>query len=126
MAPWKHRQAACAAADQIAAAGHIITSRWLRGHDDTTDPVRLRQEAEHDWDDVHIADVAVLLNIEPSEGKAVEQGIALANNKADHCGGRAQQCVPPLAPVSVGANPRNGNKSPVESVGMLKWMTGEV
>lgn len=80
-APWAHRIEACAAADQLTAAGHVVTSRWLRGHADTTDPARLRQEAENDWDDVNACQILVLLNMEKSEGKAVEQGIALANNK---------------------------------------------
>lgn len=76
-APWKHRATACEAMDRLVAAGYENGARWLRGHEDTTDPVRLQAEAKHDFIDVIDADVMVLLNIEKSEGKAVEQGIAL-------------------------------------------------
>jgi hypothetical protein len=41
----------------------------------------LRREAQHDWDDVKAADVLVVLNYEKSEGKATEQGLALAMGK---------------------------------------------
>lgn len=80
-APWKFRASACDVMDRLVAAGHENGSRWLRGHEDTTDPVRLREEALHDFLDVVNADVMVLLNIEKSEGKAVEQGIALTRGK---------------------------------------------
>jgi hypothetical protein len=53
-------------------------SRWLRIHDDDTkDPWARRREAQADWADVLDSDVLLLLNLEKSEGKAVEQGIAL-------------------------------------------------
>ena len=77
--PWKHREAAREAARKLQVAGHTITSRWLWEHGDTTNPVILRREAQHDLDDILESDVMVLLNIELSEGKAFEQGFAKAH-----------------------------------------------
>ena len=69
-------------ATRLVNAGFIVTSRWLRDHGDSTDdPLVLRREAQHDWDDVKTADVLVVLNIQKSEGKATEQGLALAHGK---------------------------------------------
>jgi nucleoside 2-deoxyribosyltransferase len=83
--PWKHRAQAKADAEKIRAAGHTVTSRW---HDQwganpqadaaEADPVVMAEEAEFDFADVFAADVMIVLNIEKSEGKAVEQGIAHA------------------------------------------------
>jgi hypothetical protein len=77
-APWVRREEAREAAQQIANAGFEITSRWLTAHAETDDPALLAQEAQHDIDDVRLANAIVLLNLEKSEGKAVETGIALA------------------------------------------------
>ena len=78
--PWAHRHKAKDAAQTLREAGHKIVSRW---HDiwadaDTTDPLMLEQEAAMDLQDVDASDVVVVLNIEKSEGKALEQGFALA------------------------------------------------
>jgi hypothetical protein len=77
--PWKHRKDAAEAAGHLAAAGHEIVSRWhgLAWAEDTDDVEILCQEARNDWDDISQACVMVVLNIEKSEGKAVEQGIAM-------------------------------------------------
>jgi nucleoside 2-deoxyribosyltransferase len=78
--PWKHRTTAKDVAQQLRDAGHKITSRW---HDiwalleESHDPLVMEQEADCDLSDVESADIVVVLNIEKSEGKAVEQGFAL-------------------------------------------------
>jgi nucleoside 2-deoxyribosyltransferase len=77
-APWKRKLDAQLAADALEAAGHTITSRWLDYYGDTDDPEELAAEAINDIEDIDAADVFVLLNLEPSEGKAVETGLALA------------------------------------------------
>lgn len=83
-APWKFRVEAKQVAQQFRDAGHQIISRW---HDEWADRpsanvplAELRGEAEKDVEDVRHAEVVVVLNWEQSEGKAVEQGIALALN----------------------------------------------
>lgn len=85
-APWIHRLTARQTAQELREAGFEITSRW---HDewgtnpdhpqtaDTLDPVTAATEAAMDFTDVLCADAMVVLNLSKSEGKAVEQGIAL-------------------------------------------------
>ena len=78
-APWNTRHAAHRLAQTIREAGHEITSHW---HDDwldqdTTDPATLCQEAQTDFADVIRSEVVLVWNTEKSEGKAVEQGIAI-------------------------------------------------
>lgn len=79
--PWAHRYKAKEAAQVLREAGYEIVSRW---HDiwaleeDTTDPLMLEQEADMDLADVDASDAVIVLNIEKSEGKALEQGFALA------------------------------------------------
>lgn len=78
-APWVARHAAHEIAKTIRAAGHEVTSRW---HDewlnqDTSDPAVLCQEAQNDFADVIRSEVLVVWNSCKSEGKAVEQGIAI-------------------------------------------------
>lgn len=78
-APWKHREAARAVAEQIGAVdGIVVTSRWLREHGNATNPAELAAEAVHDLEDVYKSHAILLLNYEMSEGKSVEQGVALA------------------------------------------------
>jgi hypothetical protein len=76
-APWKRKADARVAADTLELAGHVVTSRWIDYHGDTDDPEELASEAINDMEDIDEADVFLLLNLEPSEGKAVETGIAL-------------------------------------------------
>ena len=79
-APWAHRSTAKTTAQQLRDADYKITSRWhdiWALEDDSTDPLILEQEAEMDLSDVEDADIVLVLNIEKSEGKAVEQGFAL-------------------------------------------------
>jgi len=84
--PWARKDEVEAFAKQIGAAGHVITSRWFRhgeggsstGCDKPDDEIR--HQALEDYEDVISADFLVVFNLQMSEGKAVETGIALANN----------------------------------------------
>src|SRR5439155_532021 len=77
-APWQNRDYARQTADAIASNGHTMTSSWYSDHEDTTDPIKLAHDAQEDFMGVISADVLVVLNMDTlSEGKAVEQGIAI-------------------------------------------------
>lgn len=80
-APWKFKQSAHAAKEVAEAAGLVVTSRWIDFHGDTTDHLELQVEAIHDVEDVAKADSMLLLNLCVSEGKAVEQGMAIKQGK---------------------------------------------
>jgi hypothetical protein len=80
-APWKCREQARAAADFLKANGHVITSRWLIEHGDTSDPRALQTEALADMEDVRHCETLILLNLMPSRGKETELGLAYAWGK---------------------------------------------
>lgn len=73
-APWDFRQEARALRDQLISSGYYVTSRWL-----DIDETKTTQEEEswNDIHDVHLSEAMVVLNLKVSEGKAVEQGIAM-------------------------------------------------
>lgn len=80
-APWKHREAARQTALVLESKGHEITEPWW-DHEDVSleDPdavEELADQASLDYYGVLNAELLLLLNLEKSEGKAVEQGIAL-------------------------------------------------
>lgn len=77
-APWACREVAQIVARQVRAADIEVNSRWLYFPGDSRDPAVLRREAFNDYADVRAAHALLLLNLEKSEGKAVEQGLALA------------------------------------------------
>ncbi len=83
-APWVDRAIATAIAEAIRASGHQITHEWWRFENV---PEGNRNDEFHricaivDSYGVRDADVVVLLNSSKSEGKAVEQGIAIALGK---------------------------------------------
>jgi nucleoside 2-deoxyribosyltransferase len=86
-APWIKKQEAIAVGEQFKAAGHEITSRWFYHEGDPNDSAgvtatneRIQVQANEDIKDVLRADTLVVLNLAKSEGKAVETGIAIANN----------------------------------------------
>lgn len=65
--------------------GLEVTHKWwqvegLANEDEKCSPLEMRKHAELDRDGVKAADLVLLINSSKSEGKAVEQGIALANN----------------------------------------------
>lgn len=76
--PWKFKDDARVVAVQLRDIGYTVTSVWHDDHPDTQDPVELAREAQTDFMGVVSADVLLVLNREHvSEGKAVEQGIAI-------------------------------------------------
>lgn len=85
--PWTCKAEAKAAADFLEAEGHTITKKWWEhrevpgylGDAGEDEIAELVQQAEEDVAGVVSADVFVLLNLEKSEGKAVETGIALTH-----------------------------------------------
>lgn len=88
-APWVRRPEAIAIGQQFIDAGHELTSRWFYHETspggDPNDPtgstspvMAIIGQAVEDIADVRRADVLVVLNLEKSEGKAVETGIAIA------------------------------------------------
>jgi nucleoside 2-deoxyribosyltransferase len=85
-APWVRRPEAIAFGDRLKALGIIVTSRWFTHEDVSVDgkgntgPVEaLQQQAREDVQDVLRSHVLVVLNLQKSEGKAVETGVAIAN-----------------------------------------------
>jgi nucleoside 2-deoxyribosyltransferase len=86
-APWVRRPEAIEAGKRFKAAGHILTCNWFHHETDgdpldstgvTCNPDSIRFQANEDIADVRRADVLVVLNLQKSEGKAVETGIAIA------------------------------------------------
>lgn len=77
-APWVRRADARHVTRQLQQAGHLVTSHWVHLTDEATDPDTSRAEALKDLSDLERADALVCLNLEVSEGKAVETGVALA------------------------------------------------
>ena len=94
--PWVRRPEVRAFAAHLEAAGHKVTSRWLYEHEgNPNDPSGLsspehyiREQALDDVNDVISADVFIMLNLEKSEGKAFEMGIAYMANKPIICVGK--------------------------------------
>lgn len=80
-APWKHRDDANVAAKQLRDANHVVISRWLRDHADSTNHVQLQREAMNDLHDLSQCEGLIYLNLAKSEGKATELGFALAMQK---------------------------------------------
>lgn len=81
-APWIHRDQAREAAGKILEAGHMITRAWWDHESmiEDNDPHRakiLAEQARKDLFGVQSADLMIVLNSAKSEGKAVEQGIAI-------------------------------------------------
>ena len=76
-APWTHRNEARRVAGLVEASGHTITWPWWVHEAGDEEYGRLALLARHDINGVVTADALLLLNIERSEGKAVEQGIAI-------------------------------------------------
>lgn len=85
-APWVRRDEAIAFGERLKAEGHELTSRWFHHKSDgdpndstgiTCSPASIREQANEDIMDVLAADILVVLNLQKSEGKAVETGIAI-------------------------------------------------
>lgn len=80
-APWKHREEAAQYARRLENDGHQITRDWWNKEAGDHETDKLGQLAEEDLKAVHEADYVLVLNLEKSEGKAVETGYALALKK---------------------------------------------
>lgn len=89
-APWKDRALAAEAAALVETEGWLVTHKWWikeNKNEDLSKPLTesynsafLRECAEEDIRAVQRADVVLLLDTQKSEGKAVEQGIAIAED----------------------------------------------
>ena len=83
-APWKHKDKMPDIAEKVEQAGHTITHKWWLS-EDAPEAERgskeLRRQAERDVKGVKSADVVLLINSAKSEGKSLEQGIAVADRK---------------------------------------------
>jgi len=84
-APWVRKQDAIKAGKKFEEAGFTVVSRWFdhEGNpNDSTGAMSPDDDVQHqaieDMNDVKSADYLVVLNLEKSEGKAVETGIALS------------------------------------------------
>lgn len=79
-APWIERETMPAIAKQVEARGWNITHKWweFEGEEEDTSWEFKQLCAAKDIRAVRTADVVLLINSVKSEGKAVEQGIALA------------------------------------------------
>jgi hypothetical protein len=76
-APWIRRADAKDVALRLKDDGHFVQSIWHDQHQDTDDPMTLAREAQVDFVGVISSDIVLVLNLEKSEGKAVEQGVAI-------------------------------------------------
>lgn len=83
-APWVERARMPGISASIESAGHQITHKWWEvestPESDLTLPI-LRRQATCDVLGVQNADILLVINTSKSEGKALEQGIAVASNK---------------------------------------------
>lgn len=81
-APFRDREQMPAIATQLEDAGFHITHKWWLvddvGHDDEDHITTNAEHATKDIEGVLNADVVLLINTGKSEGKAIEQGVALA------------------------------------------------
>lgn len=111
-APWVDGGYAKSVAKKLRASGIRVKSRWLRrasdknaSYDYTKDKTISKKEhrvqALTDVADVTSADVLLVLNTNKSEGKAVEQGIALALRKPVVVVGKPSNVFQYLAHVRV-------------------------
>lgn len=77
-APWIHRDTMPAIATELESYGATITHKWWETESD-----KVRTVEDHQWNayqdkvGVQTADAVLVINSASSEGKAVEQGIAL-------------------------------------------------
>jgi nucleoside 2-deoxyribosyltransferase len=79
-APWLDRASAAEVATILECNGYHITHKWwiFEGAEEDTSWEFKQICARQDMEGVRTADVVVLLNTQKSEGKATEQGMAIA------------------------------------------------
>lgn len=86
--PWVERKIMPELALLLESNGHTITHPWwnYEGEDQNTEtPEFLRQCAKQDVAGVENCDAVIVINTAKSEGKAVEQGLAIAFEKPIIC-----------------------------------------
>lgn len=93
-APWIDRDRARDVAKQLTEMGHTVTHNWWDHDFPWEDHPNLQKCAQDDVKAVRTADFVLLLNSSKSEGKAVEQGLAIAYNI-------------PIAAVDLGSDSKN-------------------
>lgn len=79
-APWVERQNVPVIAEKLEDNGYTITHKWwlFEGEEEDTSEGFRRKCAKQDVWGVRTADAVLLINSAKSEGKAVEQGLAIA------------------------------------------------
>ena len=83
-APWRDKTKMPEIARQVEAAGHTITHKWWLVEDVPEDTRSMEDSKEQALDDVYgvmSADLMILINSAKSEGKSLEQGVAIADGK---------------------------------------------
>lgn len=80
-APWVWREEAQKLAEWLAHKGYFVTHDWWNHETSWSDHETLAIHAQKDVTAVSVAEVVIVLDYEKSEGKAVEQGIALTLKK---------------------------------------------
>lgn len=83
-APWVHKDRIPDISAKFEAIGCEVTHKWWITEDiqeSERTAGALYQQAVNDYLGVVRADLLVLINSDKSEGKAVEQGVAIANDK---------------------------------------------
>jgi nucleoside 2-deoxyribosyltransferase len=83
--PWVQKEDIAKIALQVEAEGHKITHKWWEVENGeeleaNREPAELRRQGQLDLAGVMNADTVLLINSMKSEGKAVEQGIALGQD----------------------------------------------
>ena len=74
-APWVNREDAAKVEARLIEEGFEPTARWIKNHGDESG-YNLKEEAQHDVEDLYKSDAILVLNLAKSEGKATEQGMA--------------------------------------------------
>lgn len=84
-APWADRALMPDIATRIESAGYKITHKWWETEDTPEGfpgtAATLRQQAINDVNGVKNADLVLVMNTAKSEGKSLEQGVAICENK---------------------------------------------
>ena len=104
-APWARRAVAKEVARRLEEAGFHIAHDWWNHDAPDIDVATLAIHARRDMNAVLSCDIFVLLNLEKSEGKAVETGLALCR---------------PLRPRMIGVGKRGTNI--FQHLGYWEWI----
>jgi len=80
-APWAQRVEAEKVSKQIEKLGYKINHKWWEKEAGDDEHLKLQEHAGNDLLAVLSCDVFVMLNLEKSEGKSVESGLALSRRQ---------------------------------------------